>query len=230
MVMLLRRRGIESGHPITSGTHSPPSVASAGPANDTPQMNVPSGVMAGDLIIGVVGREWDAVVTPGPATLTIDGFTYGGVAYLYDEGWTSATFLFYKYATGVDSGIYQVHPDDGTGGHILATAAARITGGPTSGNPFVDGFQQASALSGATATIPSFTPGGDNSLILVAGWADDGPYTTYPGSPWVNNVNSNLSSGNLLIASLRQSSAAATGNLSYASSDDSMLIAATIRP
>jgi len=206
-----------------------PVVASVGAVTDSPQVDVPAGVAAGDLILVIIGREWDTTVFPGPSTITVDGFTYATSARVDDEGWTSATFIFYKYATGHDTGVYQVHPDDGTGGHIIAGMSVRITGGPTTGNPFVDTFHSASALSGATATIASFTPGAAESLLLVAGWTDDAPYTVYPGAPWTTHANSDLPSGNLLLASLQQTTAAPTGSLNYAASDDCVLIAATVR-
>jgi len=227
-MILLRRRGIEAVRPSTP-SGSPPVVASVGAVTNAPQVDVPSGVAAGNLILVIIGREWDQTVFPGPTTITVDGFTYATSARLDDEGWTSATFIFYKYATGADTGIYQVHPDDGTGGHILACMSVRITGGPTSGNPFVDTFHSASALSGATATVASFTPGAANSLVLMAGWTDDQPFTTYPGAPWTTHANSNLPSGNLLFASWAQTSPTATGALNYAASDDTMMLAATIR-
>ncbi|MEJ0073257.1 MAG: hypothetical protein WDN27_04235 [Candidatus Saccharibacteria bacterium] len=126
---------------------------------------------------------------PTSASVTVTGFTLGSFV-TYDAGsFYEAVYMFYKYATGSDSGSYTVNDNTVAGasvdeGDILS---ARITGGPTSGNPFVDTFQSATNTTATTAVMSSFTPGGDNSLLLALLWVDNSSTATFPGG-WTTDT------------------------------------------
>jgi hypothetical protein len=145
-------------------------------------------------------------------------------------------FLCYKYASGADSGHYSVTLNSVGGTAALGADAYtfRVTGGPTSGNPFVDTVRTAGANSGATATVASYTPGGDDSLLIASFFSNDSGSLTGP-SGWTKNLDYADIDGSVDFGlfSRAQTTAAATGSLSFSQSGGvggAGVIIGTIRP
>lgn len=210
----ITRDGLTSGA-ITStpGTPAaPPVIAAVGASG----LGVPSGVTNGSLVVAMVtgsgtGFSNPTITAPDPSWTQA-----GSNSYSYTSSSPTATHnviltWWYHYATGNDSGTYAF--SGGTG------YALRITGGPTSGNPFADAFQQANT-GGNTATsvtVPGWTPSGDNNLLLAGMLAGTGSGTisSLP-SGWSTDVANS-------IGHTTQTTATATGNLTFTQSTASGL-------
>jgi len=221
--------------PIANGI---PYVASTGaPANGSSSslsVPVPAGVVAGDLIIIALGAEWNSTVLPDITSVSVPGFTVAQVAAFQSYAtYTENSFLLYKYAAAADTGTYTVTFNTVGGGPIDVTAGAAsiVRGGPTSGNPFTDTFQTSHSVGSTSLTIPSFTPAANNSLLFASIWCDDGiQVSTFP-SGWTKQANATSGNG-IMIATLQQTTAAATGSLTWtmaSGSPDPVGLIGTIR-
>jgi len=204
-----------------------PVVASSGAigsvGSGTLAVPVPAGVASGSLIIAYIYAGWFNAATPTTAQFTPpDGtWTIKDIVTHVVSGGQLAMIVAYKYATGSDSGTYAwtVNALGGTGCSFSSGVASRVTGGATSGDPFADAIQKGSAADGSsTVAVASFTPGGDNTLMT--GYCDDpdsSPTVTVP-SGWSSVVsNSDTTSGGSVLGQVTQSTAAATGTLTFTS-------------
>jgi len=144
-----------------------PSVASIGAiatgTGTTTSIPVPSGVVAGSKVVVFLAAYSSS--TMGANTVTPpSGFTLGGFYnwHATNEGVYQADYWFWKDATASDTGSYAFSvPDYATG------YAIRLTGSmPVGTSPFVDTIAGAGNDT-ASSTIASFTPGGDDSLLLL---------------------------------------------------------------
>ncbi|MEO5950701.1 MAG: hypothetical protein ABIQ04_04600 [Candidatus Saccharimonadales bacterium] len=146
-----------------------PIVASNG--GGTPSLNgvVPSGVVAGSLVLMYVWASYSTGTSPVSSPFSAPSFTTASFVVSNTGSAVTVGAWLYKYAAGSDTGTYS--PTAATVGGVAATStwsnAIRITGGPSSGNPFVDTFQTATNSSGASVTVPSLSLTGTNSLILA---------------------------------------------------------------
>jgi len=204
-----------------------PVVASSGAigsvGSGTLAVPVPAGVASGSLIIAYIYAGWFNAATPTTAQFTPpDGtWTIKDIVTHVVSGGQLAMIVAYKYAIGSDSGTYAwtVNALGGTGCSFSSGVASRVTGGATSGDPFADAIQKGSAADGSsTVAVASFTPGGDNTLMT--GYCDDpdsSPTVTVP-SGWSSVVsNSDTTSGGSILGQATQSTAAATGTLTFTS-------------
>lgn len=155
--------------------HSPIMVGN-GSSITTAHVQIPEGVVSGSLCIVCVTVTYaTGSVTPVDTGWTLaSGFaSTGKFSSWADSAFSSkdAQFWFYKYASATEN------PDDfwdfttpvlsGSNGLIISAKAFRIIGGPTSGNPSPDAFQFVGNVS-ANVPVSTFTPGGNNSLLLAA--------------------------------------------------------------
>jgi hypothetical protein len=177
-------------------------------------------VTSGALVcVAVMGY---AVSAPGTPTVT--GFTLAqsSAASLNAFGLQFKTWWFYKYATGADSGTYA---GTCTSGNAVMAFAFRVAGWTGSGSPFADSLHEAAA-SGAPASVASFTPGGDNSLLTLI-MLDGG--ANYPAG-WVEATNAkDIDGDTITLASLAQTTASATGTITGGNADGTVLSVATLR-
>jgi hypothetical protein len=181
-----------------------------GGSNFPVSVTVPSGVATGDLILLAIKGESAGNVVGGANTFASTGFTYLDTIEIY-AGYTERMVVFYKYATGADTGTYTI--TDSGAFYDAAGIAVRITGGPTSGTPNVDTIQKL-AQSSPNVTIPSFTPTANGSLLVGFAADDDNGLTITPPAAMTHIAN--VTYGSTMSAdSLTQSTAAATGNLTW---------------
>ena len=200
------------------------------------QVPVPAGVTAGSLVVIALGAEWSSTgAQPSISSVNAPGFTVAtaSAATTSDGSYVEGTFFLYKYAAQSESGTYAVTLNNVGGGSTTESAAIayRVTGGPTTGNPFTDTFKSGSGQS-SSASVASFTPGGDSSLLLASVWGEDNPVTTVPAGWHIENKTSDSGWGNMLVASSQQTTAASTGPLTFSGSNADIIIAVigTIRP
>jgi len=208
-----------------------PVVVSSGAIVDTTSLTysvpVPTGVVAGSLIVAYIYGAWFSSTTPTTAAFTPpagQGWVIKDiVSHLLNGPNQHAMIVAYKYATGADSGSYSwttnalgaVDPSFSSG------VALRVTGGATSGDPFADAIQKGSSADGSSSVVvASFTPGGDSTLLV--GFAEDanGATVSLPGG-WTSLATSTGggASGGSVLGDLTQSTAAATGTLTFTSTD-----------
>jgi hypothetical protein len=214
-----------------------PNITSIGtPASKTTgttlAVPVPAGVAVGSLVIMVVGTEYQTSTLATTAAVTSPGFTVAQVnAFTPYANFSEASFLLYKYATAADTGTYTItfNMVAGVDQDEMAAIAAIVSGGPTSGNPFVDTFRTGTTSVGTSVTVSSFTPTANNSLLIASVWNDD-QYTNGFPSGWANNASTSAMPG-ISLATLRQGVAAATGSLTWTSpaSTDFAILIGTIR-
>jgi fibronectin-binding autotransporter adhesin len=213
---------------------------STGTSSPTPA--VPSGVVAGSLVVAVLWGVWypatadaDSSLLTAPAGWTVASFVATG-----EDGGSNGrlcVFFAYHYATSSESGTYTGFSfQSGAGGtrpvfNNGGAYAMRITGGPTSGNPFVDTFQtQRVTGASTTKTQSTFTPTASNSLLLGVLYGDVNTTSTWP-SGWTRDAH-DQSNGLFDFGHLAQTTAAATGTLTWTfgvSSDGRIAGVATIR-
>lgn len=212
----------------TSGAPAPayPTVAAVGTDQTNGSAAVPSGVTNGSLVILVVGAEWNSGATPTCSTVSSSGFACATVVNQFtDTTWVDSIFLLYKYATSSDTGTYAVTYSQLSGVTVgeRGVVALRIANGPTSGSPFVDSTRNAMtpwtnpSYSTGTVSLPSFTPGGNNSLLVAGVWWPDivtNNTVTVP-SGWTKDSDTAGSNGKLTVAHINQTTVAATGALNF---------------
>lgn len=197
-----------------------PVVASVGGVAANTAIPVPSGVVAGSLVVVAVitplgsGNTADATDWTRPTGFEIAGWRSHGTPW----GDNFGVAFFYKYATGADSGTYSFPNPSGTNPDG-AGMAMRITGGPTSGNPFVDPFRSTGG-SINDATISSFTPGGNDSLFLATIYQQTADAVTPPASFTQLGVTTTQFGGRGRWWSGSQATQAATGNLVWNTTPD----------
>lgn len=178
----------------------------------------PTGTLAGDLVEVAFWGWWHQSTTaPTVSALTPSaGLTLGGTYSWIDtaDGYAVILGLGYAYAaSGSDSWSITFGTVGGQTLNLAAGAARRISGGPTSGNPYVDTFRSASTGTWTTQTVASFTPGGDNTLLTTVAFAADTP--TIP-SGWTTDYDGATGYANyLLLAHATQATAAPTGALTF---------------
>jgi len=165
---------------------------------------VPSGVSAGDIVIVCLYVETTGTVTP-PA-----GFTQKSSASTTASGQAHTARIFWKRATGSDSGTY-TFSWSGTVYH--ASASMRVSGGTASGDPFGSAINTAVNNSGTGTTTPapsSLTPSTDYCLLVFFGTSYyGGPWT--PPSTWTERVDNSYPP---TLATKSQTTATATGSVS----------------
>jgi hypothetical protein len=218
---------------------SAPTVASTGTVSavgtTSVSPGVPSGVTIGSLIVAFITVDFNASPTISTAITPPTGFLLGGST-VYDETvyntWVALVW-YYKYANSADSGTYTFTINSSAAD--ASAYAQRIVGGPSSGNPFVDSFQSASSATNVSSvTIPSFTPAGDNSLLIAGIFTDNnaGGLLGVP-SGWTMSDQANQTTDGTLIGvgNSRQSNATATGSLVFTTAGSSPMgvLVATIR-
>ena len=161
-------------------------VATTGSASygtTTAAAGVPTGVTTGSLLVASAAAFWaEDGTTPTSTALTApSGWTQASfLGYAYTgSGASFASALFYKYATGVDSGTYSFGASSVGGqaaGHTSAIVQ-RISGGPTSGNPFASTPMTQVAVTGdgsfttTSVTMPSFSVTSNGSLLIGAAFS-----------------------------------------------------------
>lgn len=203
-----------------------PAVAAVGTvaaiSGTTVSPGVPSGVVSGSLVVASLSLFWGETSTaPTSAAVTAPtGFTFGGiVAYVDtpDSGYV-AVFWYYKYATGSDTGTY-VFTGNTVGSHGVAdgrAVAMRVTGGPTSGNSFVDTFESASSSANVTTlSVSTFTPTAGNTLLLGAFSITDTESSVTGPTGWTQSAFLGTSGYSFGVSSLQQTTAAATGSVTW---------------
>lgn len=220
----------------TGGTVSP-TVASVGLDQGNGSAAVPAGVVSGSLVILLVGGEWNSGTVPTCSTVSAAGFTCAKTQNESTGGsWSDTVFILYKYATASDSGSYSVTYSalSGVAASEKGVVALRIANGPTSGSPFVDSFYGTSAASTTgTVTVPSFTPGGNQSLLIAGSWWPDATTSNDITVPtgWVKDSDVPGLNGKLMAAHFNQATAAATGDISFSIgvSDNPVVLIGVIR-
>lgn len=242
--------GYCSGTTFVAGTYTPPAqlpapvLASAGSfghisGGNTISVPVPSGVASGSLVVMNVHAMWPTTTAPTAAALSLPSGWSVGPLYTYyetvDNYWVGL-FFAYKHATAADSGYYTLTLNTVAGVAADSTYslanAIRITGAPTTGNPFVDGSYGKGLTSSNPIGVASFTPGADNSLIIAMAAAEWGSINPTGPSGWTKKADS-ASNSDTEIWATTQSTAAATGALSwnYGQNIDGLgVLVAPIRP
>jgi hypothetical protein len=132
---------------------------------------VPSGVVAGALLVVQVGREYATAGPPGAIVPPSGAGTWVLKSEVTVPNGTDTVHqaVYYKYATGADSGSYVF---TWTGSVSAHGSAHRISGGPTSGDPF-SGFDH--EVAGSAQTNAPTTQIADtvvDNVLLV--WLCDG--------------------------------------------------------
>jgi hypothetical protein len=184
-----------------------PVVASVGGiatgTGTTVSVPVPSGVVNGSKVVVFIATYAASAlgassVTP-PTGFTLAGFFNWDAT---NEGVYQANYWFWKDATAADTGSYAFRvPDTGTGYAMRITGAA-----PVGTSPFVDSLHGAGADANSV-TISAFTPGGDNSLLLLGAFTETAPAV----SGWTTVANGTATDGNHLgVFSLTQATAVST--------------------
>lgn len=182
---------------------------------------VPSGVVAGSVVIAHVVFAWNETTTaPTSANITPpSGWTLAYGAEFLDsaDGYTVYDAWYYHTATATESGTYTF-----TGATVASKAALamggvafRITGAATV--PLGDTLQIGPIDASGTSTVPTFTPSRDNSLLIGAGtsFANIGTSPTVP-TGWTSlGSASGSGAGGQLVADIAQTTAAATGALAF---------------
>lgn len=144
-----------------------------------PAIGVPSGVTSGQIILVALYKEIVATVTTLPtgfaeATASPISTTASGVHSLH---------LFWKRATGADSGTYTF---GWTGSTYWEASATRFTGCIASGNPFDTGAgaptsAQRSSNGTVTPGVSLTTQGADRLLVHTGGNWQTGTWTAATG-------------------------------------------------
>lgn len=211
------------------------SYINGGEAQADIEVPVPTGVVAGDLIVVAYEGAWHPG-TPDSTYLTPSaGFIFAEVTSVYDTnaGTTFAQFWYYKYATTTDTGTYRftVTAASASIGHTKAVACI-IRGGPASGNPF-GAFQHNASATNTSTTVADFTPAGPATLLLgqVFYNGDDDPALAGPAN-WskVTQYSQPSTPSDEVAVSLwaNDSAATATGALSWTISDTATSFLASI--
>lgn len=179
-----------------------------GASVSTAAVPVPSGVANGDLILVALYKESTAAVTP-PAGFTLKTTVSCTGSELHDH------LLFYKHASGSDAGTYDF---TWTGATWTEGWSARFTGAPTTGDPFGAPLNTATSNSGSSSTttpaVATLTPSMDQCLVVFAG-------TNFTGGPWTppSGLTERVDNGAVTMATLSQTTAAATGSISATSNN-----------
>lgn len=187
-------------------------------ANASMALPVPAGVTSGALVCATLMVYGSSVTAP-----SISGFTAGPVSAsaLSAFGLSFKFFRFYKYASAADSGTYAVAKG---ASQVCAGYAWRVGGWTGSGSPFVDTLHEAANGSGS-ASVASFTPGGAGSLLDALWLADN---TTAPTGFTLDTSATSRDGDKINLASLVQTTTAATGTLTFGSGEGVASVA-TIR-
>lgn len=228
---------------IWSPPTAAPAIASTGAMSHgtTATLNAPAGLVTGDLVVAYVEVHWFETTTaptiadvPMPsgwtnptggaflATDTVDN------AYLYQTWW----YTYASSSTPAWAGATITPPslNSTAVGQIYATTF-KITGGTRSGNPFVDTFQTGSVNSSASITFPTFTPGGNYSLLLAGIISDSSGGRALP-SGWtsVGTANGSDGSGADVLRQSQTTATAVSGTFSASGGTSYSVLIGTIRP
>ena len=160
-------------------------------------VSVPSGTVAGDLLVGAIGSGAAELVAPAGWT-TIDSFEH----YPAGSDWV---WVGYIVVSGTPPASYTWTGGGGTTRAVIQ----RFSGVDSFG-----GFAAQSNLASSTLTCPNVTPNVSGSLVVFYG---GGFYVNTPSTP-VGYSNFHLSGGTsgvpeLMLGSLVQGSAASTGSV-----------------
>lgn len=164
--------GVGSTGPVLASASFAPIGSGSAPSVSIP---MPSGASNGSLIILHVFAEYQTT-TAGSITSQLGVPSNFTLAYSinsneYGNSFQELAAVYYGYVKPGDTSytatfnkIGSVSPNDEW------ASAALITNGPTAGNPFKDAFQQFIQTPDVSNnfTLPTFTPGGNNSLVYVA--------------------------------------------------------------
>lgn len=207
-----------SGTP-TIATYGTPASTAAG---NTVTLDDPAGVVAGSLVLAMVTMGAANGGSFASTNLTATGWLNCGFYTYFDipDGNNIGVWWMYKYATGGPV-TGQVFTTSNAGGIITFGTGITmlIHDGPTSGNPAVDTLQANNVTPAASSlSIPSVTPGGDNSLLIAqtaAQWqgasgSQPSGWTRLSGG-WFNPSNG----PQFAIDTLEQETAAPTGTLTW---------------
>lgn len=204
-----------------------PVAAAIGAVGNSGNIPVPSGVANGSKIVARTFVHWNGTAAHTTSEITPPtGFSVGGSRgqaafggfYWLDVWW-------WKDATGSDAGNYSftVANSGVATGHAL-----RVTGSTAVGvSPFVDTVRGAGSDASSSASIASFTPGGNDSLLLV-GVLSGG---TISSSGWttVGTQALNADSDTVGVLSLTQATAAALNPTFTGSGGYIHVVVATLR-
>ena len=171
-------------------------VGSGATGSTSAAAGVPSGVASGSLLVATVDGVWNTTTTPTSAAFSApSGWTLAQInPYSYTAtGNSFAVALYYKYATGADTGTYSFTGNSVGGASVLEVdaIAERIVNGPTSGNPFTGSLQTGIASSNdggynaTSLTMPGVTVT-SNSLLIGAIYASWNTAWSTPNG-WIYN-------------------------------------------
>lgn len=177
---------------------APVVAASSGSVYDCRTLPLPSGIAAGNLLVAVVTGWWDAdqasyynasTANMAAAWNAPAGWTFGtGRAFTAIGSQMIAFAWYYRYADGSESGDlnFTQNPVNGAGDYsdeYGLGGTLRITGGPSSGNPFLETAYNGSTVAPATITLPTLTPAANETLVLAVAHREGAGTLTQPASP-----------------------------------------------
>ena len=142
----------------------------------------PSGSVSGSLLVANITAYWSGSTVPTEASVTPpSGWLVGqdaGSTHLFYAAYATpdnvACFEAWYYFYG--TGTFQWSFANVGGGAVAESYGTifRVTGGASSGNPFVDTYaSQHNGGTGSTLTIGPYTPGAANTLCLAGVLADN---------------------------------------------------------
>lgn len=223
---------------------APVVAASSGNVYDCRTLPLPSGIAAGHLLVAVTTGWWEtdqsAAYNANPAAgwNAPAGWTFGaGRAFTATVSQMIGFAWWYRYADGSESGDlnFTQNPVSGAGdyGDLYGLGATlRITGGPTSGNPYLE-TSYTGQLAAESIVMPTFTPGGDESLVLAVVHREGAGTLTQPAG-WTQTVytTGGVVGGTQQVSWYQQATAAALSGLTWTVTAAAMsdLMSVTIRP
>lgn len=194
----------------------------------------PSGISAGDLLVGEVSACGANFAGGAPAIATPAGWTLwvsalGAIT--PGEGWTR-TSVFYRIAQAGDTGVtFTATPNHAALG--MTAKVARVTGH----DPSLFAHQSAAAagVNGTAISAPSVTTTVDDCLILCAVSADGSVTATVTFSPpgtlseqWDFGADPGGRHNSQTCATKTQAAAGATGAQAFTASESTSLAAVTV--
>jgi hypothetical protein len=197
----VRRTRLLRPAPVDTGTTAPAWQSAAyttGVSAASVAVNLPAGIVAGDLVAVFLYKENSATVTP-PA-----GYTQEVVAAATNH----SQYLFWHRATGAESGTVTF---SWTGAVWREAHAHRISGAAASGDPFSGGTASTAVNNTAGTTTPavSLTTTDPQTLLIWGGTSFTGGAWT-PPTGWSERADNSTDMGG---ATLTQSAAGASGSI-----------------
>lgn len=206
---------------------APAVAASSGSVYDCRALPLPSGIAPGHLLVAVTTGWWAADqaaaynANPAAGWNPPAGWTFGaGQAFTAVAGQMLGFAWWYRYATGSESGslAFSQNPVGGASDYddlYGLGATLRITGGPTSGNPFLE-TAYIGQLAGDLLTMPTLTPAAGESLILAVAHREGAGTLTQPAG-WTQTVytTGGVVGGTQQVSWMQQATAAALAGLAW---------------